>query len=141
MDSISASATVMVPNPESTPAKRIPTAMPSGMLCSVTASAITSVPHLPVSLCILVMSRSRIIRNSMPIQKPATAGMNASLPNVSDCSIDGMSRLQTEAAVMMPAAKPFSVFCVLPLRECRIKNTQAAPRVVPKSGNKIPFST
>ena len=42
----------------------------------------------------------------MPSQKPTAAGMNASRPMLSDCSMAGMSKLQIDAATMTPAAKP-----------------------------------
>ena len=50
----------------------------------------------------------------------------------------GMSRLQTEAAVMMPAANPPSALTVRRPMLLRKKKTQAAPSAVPKKGIKIP---
>lgn len=51
---------------------------------------------------------SRISRNAIPNIKPAAAGIHAALPISADCSMDGISRLHTEAAVITPAAKPIS---------------------------------
>ena len=63
--------------------------------------------------CVFFMKRSL----SSSIQRALTgfaagimtaAGRNASFPIEAHCSIAGMSRLHTEAAVIMPAAKPVS---------------------------------
>lgn len=70
----------------------------------------------------------------MPARNPITAGRNASLPIFSDCSIDGISRLYTEAAVITPAAKPVSILWKVRLIFFFIKNTQAEPRAVAKNG-------
>ena len=50
----------------------------------------------------------------------------------------GMSRLHTDAATITPAAKPVRERWTTSLRERRMKNTQAAPRDVPKNGIKSP---
>ena len=52
----------------------------------------------------------------------------------------GISRLQMEAATITPAAKPVRIFCTRGLRDFFIKNTQAAPREVPRNGSKIPLA-
>ena len=57
-------------------------------------------------MCWCGITRSRNSRNSIPSRNPAAAGTNPSRPSPSDCSIAGMSRLHTEAAVMTPAANP-----------------------------------
>lgn len=63
----------------------------------------------------------------MPPQNPMTTGRNESLPSPADCSMAGISRLQTEAATITPAANPVRMRCTLSLREFFIKKTQAAP--------------
>lgn len=74
----------------------------------------------------------------MPSQNPTTAGRNESLPSPADCSMAGISRLQTEAATITPAANPVRMRCTLSLREFFIKKTQAAPKDVPRNGIRIP---
>ena len=54
--------------------------------------------------------------------------------------MDGMSRLQTEAATITPAAKPARHRSTLELSCFFIKNTQNEPRQVPKKGIKSPWA-
>ena len=77
-------------------------------------------------------------RNSTPSQKPAAAGKNASLPRAADCSMAGMSRLQTDAATITPAANPVSARWMWSPSDCLRKNTLAAPSEVPRNGIRIP---
>ncbi len=142
MESANAAESVMATFPESQPAKTMPTAMPSGKLWSVTASVSIVVrlsfalgPSgvlLPKCKCGVILSKMN--RNKMPAQNPTAAGAKANFPKCSLASIAGRSRLQTDAATMTPAANaksPRLRFCFI----CpRIKNTQAAPRTVPKNG-------
>jgi hypothetical protein len=44
------------------------------------------------------------------MQKPTAAGTKANLPRADDISIEGISRLHTDAATITPAAKPESIF-------------------------------
>ena len=74
----------------------------------------------------------------MPTQKPANAGRNASFPIHAACSIAGISRLQTEAATITPAANPVRARCTVLLSCLRIKRTQAAPKDVPRNGIRMP---
>ena len=74
----------------------------------------------------------------MPIQNPEKAGRNDSFPIHAACSIAGISRLHTEAATITPAAKPVKMRCMASLSCLRIKNTQAAPSVVPRKGIRMP---
>ena len=74
----------------------------------------------------------------MPSQKPRKAGRNESFPIPADCSIAGISKLQTEAATITPAAKPVSERCTASLSAFFIKNTHAAPSAVPRNGIRIP---
>ena len=64
--------------------------------------------------------------------------MNASVPRCDDAPIDGIKRLQTDAATITPPAKPFSARVAPSLIPRRIKKTQHAPRHVPIKGIKIP---
>ena len=50
----------------------------------------------------------------------------------------GISRLQTEAATITPAAKPVNERCTVSLSVFFMKKTQAAPSVVPRNGIKMP---
>jgi hypothetical protein len=52
----------------------------------------------------------------------------------------GISRLQTLAAVITPAAKPVSMRCIVMLKLFFIAKTQAAPRDVPRNGMESPFT-
>ena len=74
----------------------------------------------------------------MPIQNPTTAGTNDKVPLFSDCLIAGIRRLQIEAATIIPAANPASARCSNLLSVFLIKNTHAAPSVVPTNGISIP---
>jgi len=56
----------------------------------------------------------------------------------SDCSMAGINKLQIDAATITPAAKPARARCTRSPRDFFIKNTQAAPSVVPKKGIMIP---
>ena len=66
------------------------------------------------------------------------AGKNASLPRSAACSIAGISKLHTDAATITPAAKPVRARWMPSRREFFKKNTQPAPRLVPRKGIKIP---
>ena len=142
-----APAMVMVPLSASRPAKATPTAMPSGILCSVTANtSMVLFFQLPLgpsgssaSRCRWGISRSRASRNPIPRQKPTAAGINASFPMPSLISMAGISKDHTEAAIITPEAKPRSPFCTTRRIPCRRKYTQAAPAVVPINGIIIPI--
>ncbi len=145
-DKTSALAAVICSLPARKPAYMTPTAIPSGMLCRVTASTIIVVwPSLVFgpSACSLPTCRwgirwSRASKNRTPIQNPTNAGKKAILPMGADCSMAGISRLQMEAATITPAAKPTSARCTRLPRDFFIQSTQAAPSVVPKKGIKNP---
>jgi len=74
----------------------------------------------------------------MPSQKPAAAGITAPLPISAACSIDGISKLQIEAATITPAAKPVNARCTCVPSDLFKKNTHPAPITVPKNGSRIP---
>ena len=81
---------------------------------------------------------SRASRNKTPIQKRVTAGRNAHFPNSADRSMAGISRLQMDAAVMTPAAKPVRPRWIPSDKSLLRKNTHAAPKVVPRKGSSRP---
>lgn len=147
MDKASAPAAVIGVFPARKPAYITPTAIPSGMLCSVTAKTIIAVRLkllLGPSVCSLPTCRwgikwSSMSKNNIPIQKPINAGRKDSLPILSDCSIAGISRLQIDAATITPAAKPASERCTISLSDFFIKNTHAEPSVVPIKGISMPI--
>lgn len=67
-----------------------------------------------------------------------SAGRKDSFPIEADCSIDGIRRLYTEAAVMTPAAKPVKIRESRSLRPFFTRKTQAEPREVPRKGIRMP---
>ena len=148
-DSASAPPAVICADPFKRPAYTTPTAIPSGMLCSVTASTIIVVrasrlfgpSAMPARRCRCGITWSSSSRKPMPHQKPQKAGKNASRSRAADCCMAGISRLHTEAATITPAAKPLSARCTGRLRSFFIKNTQHAPALVPRNGIKSPSST
>ena len=77
----------------------------------------------------------------MPVKKPPTAGSHSLWPSSRAMSIAGIKSDHTEAAIIMPDAKPISAFCVLSPSSRRMKNTIAAPNVVPISGRVSPSIT
>jgi len=82
--------------------------------------------------------RSSPYKKTMPMIKPPAAGIQPVCPEASASSMAGIRRLQTEAAIMTPAAKPKRIFCVLPLIARRNKNTIAAPATVMRNVKPVP---
>ena len=127
-------------------ANTAPMAMPSGMLCKVTASTIIvvlcrlqrcpSASSLPRCRC--GMSQSNSNKNAMPPIKPQTAGRKESRPSAEDISMAGMSSDHTLAATITPEAKPSSAFCTRAFICRRITKTHAAPALVPINGRISP---
>ena len=74
----------------------------------------------------------------MPSRNPPAAGIQPMCPAACASSIAGISRLQTEAAIITPAAKPINTFCTPPVICLRKKNTIAAPSVVIKNVKPVP---
>ena len=126
------------------PAKVTPTAIPSGRLCSVTASTSIVVLRKPdftpsgfsLSICRWGTRLSSSRRNPMPSKNPAAAGSQLKELFSSDISMAGISSDQTEAAIITPEANPRSSFSSLLFISCFMKNTMAEPKVVPKKGIK-----
>lgn len=76
----------------------------------------------------------------IPLKKPIVAGIQAIFPCSSAISMDGMSKDQTEAAIITPEANPKSNFSILLFSLFLIKNTIPAPTVVPKNGINNPIN-
>ena len=125
------------------PANITPTAIPSGMLCNVTASIIINVFFFFVdfisdnfSMKLLVISKKKT-----PVISPIVAGSHGIILASLDSSIAGNINDQMEAAIITPEAKPNSIFSFLVLFWFFMKNTIAEPRVVPIRGISIPNVT
>lgn len=96
-----------------------PTAIPSGILCSVTAinnmvllfkdELIPSGEELPGWRWGRSVSNSH--KKQPPNRNPPAAGIHAVLPFSSAISIAGINSDQIEAAIMIPAANPINTFC------------------------------
>ena len=129
-------------SPMAAPAYTTPTAIPSGMLWSVTANIIIVVfcnfaltpSGLSLSKCRCGIKVSRTSRNTIPRTNPISAGTHAIFPCASAMSMDGMSSDHMDAAIMTPAANPSSAFSTIGDIFSFIRNTIAAPRVVPANG-------
>ncbi len=121
-----------------------PTAMPSGKLCIVTASdsmaVLESRDFTPSGLSESIwrwgVSVSISKRKPMPHRKPTAAGTTHSFPLLAPISILGMSSDHIDAATITPDAKPSSGFCKRCDISPRMRNTNAAPIVVPRNGIK-----
>ena len=111
--------------------------MPSGMLWSVTAETSSVVRFQLVwipsgcspSACRCGRNVSSAMRKATPSKKPPAAGTQPTCPSSSACSMAGLSRDQTLAAIITPAANPRKMRCVT-ARSLRKKNTIAEPAVV-----------
>ena len=140
------------------PANATPTAIPSGILCSVTAKISIDVLFTfsaLIFLCVLLpvilfsvlcfSNRSTNILTNInvitPNIKPIAAGIHAIFPCACAISIDGNNKDHTEAAIITPAANPNNIFCIIGFILSFNKNTKDEPIVVPKKGIKIPIST
>ena len=123
-----------------------PTAMPSGILCSVTAKTIMVVRRsfegrpsgsvLP--MCKWGKSWSSSIKNAPPKINPPPTGTSGLFPWVSAISMAGSSKDQTDAAIITPAAKPKKIFCVLSDISFLKKNTMPAPKTVARHVKPVP---
>ena len=137
-----AAAMLMPVLPVSAPAITAPTAMPSGMLCSVTASinicrlpsdeAMPSRVSVPGWVC--GTRQSKASRKSMPSIIPTAAGTQLSLPISAERSRAGIISDHTAAATITPAAKPSNALCRRSEVLSLVKSTVAAPTTVPKKG-------
>ena len=71
----------------------------------------------------------------MPHRKPVATGITFTHPSPPLISMPGMSSDHTEAATITPEANPSSDFCTSAGISCFMKNTNAAPVIVPSSGS------
>ena len=130
------------------PASTTPTAIPSGILCSVTArNNIVERPKHDFtpsgsseSICKCGTRLSNSNSENIPARKPTTAGNHAMPPLSAVISIEGISNDHTEAAIITPDAKPNNSFCTHAGISPRRKKTIAEPSVVPKNGNRRPYT-
>ena len=144
-DRITAEAAVIPASPARKDARQAPTAIPSGRLWRVTAK--NSIDGLWVQLIFGITAPSsgrslsiKTIRR-IPSQNPDRAGRKDKLPRWELRFTAGIIRLQTEAAVITPDAKPRRAPRSLALSLPFIKKTHAAPRVVPSKGSRIHSNT
>lgn len=131
------------------PASTTPTAMPSGMLCSVTAN--TSIVDLrrsvftpsgsSESICWCGTSVSNNSSENMPARKPTVAGSHPVPPCSTVMSIEGMSSDHTDAAIITPDANPNSSLRTRADMSRRSRKTIAAPSEVPAKGIRSPYAT
>ena len=70
----------------------------------------------------------------IPNKNPIAAGIQATFPCVSVISIDGINNDHTDAAIITPDANPNKIFSTFLFISFFIKNTIAAPSVVPING-------
>ena len=146
MASATAPGRAAAPPSRAATAKARPTAMPSGMLCSVTASTTMVVrfrwaggpsgSSLP--MCRWGSRRSSSIRNTPPSTKPPPAASSALWPCSSAISMAGMSSDHTDAAIITPAAKPRKARCSPAPMSFLNKNTVPAPSTVAKQVAPVP---
>ena len=94
-------------------------------------------PSCVLSICKCGITLSSTSKNAMPSRNPTAAGRNLSLYPFA-ISIDGISSDQTEAAIITPEAKPSSSFSSFSFILFFIRNTIAAPSVVPAKGINSP---
>ena len=114
-----------------------PTASPSGMLCTVIAASIfpcVVIPPDPPLSRSAAASVSTI--SAPPAAMPTAAGKNDMLPQPSDsdCSIAGIMSDHTDAATIIPDAKPLNAAdAFFPAPRRPVKNTAAAPAAVERN--------
>ena len=145
--SVIAPAMEILVSPTSNPANTTPTAIPSGILCRVTANTsivdffncVTGPSGLSSFKCICGVIVSSNNRNPIPSKNPTAAGIHAIFPCSSAISIAGINSDHTPAAIMTPDANPSNAFCIVGLISFLSKKTIPAPNVVPTKGISIPI--
>ena len=146
MDKASEPATVRFVSPLITPARTTPTAIPSGMLCSATASIILverdnddlGPSAASPSVCWCGMNVSSSSRNAIPAMKPASTGQLFARPSP-DCSRAGCRSDQNDAATIMPEANPSMALLAICDILSRSNSTVDAPSTVPSIGTVSPM--
>ena len=81
---------------------------------------------------------SSAIRKATPKTNPPAAGTHPTCPAPSASSMAGISRDQTDAAIITPAANPRKIRWAEAVTCLRKKNTTAAPREVIRKVNPVP---
>ena len=127
-------------------AKETPTAMPSGILCRVTASTSIRVRRREVwpsrqwkdSGAKWGSRASMASKNAMPRADPPAAGSQPARCSSRAFSMEGMSRDHTLAASITPAAKPSITRCSPGELWRRNRKTTQAPRAVIPKVNPVP---
>ncbi|SBW08114.1 hypothetical protein KL86CLO1_12399 [uncultured Eubacteriales bacterium] len=80
------------------------------------------------------------MRNATPRINPPAAGTQPTIPAASASSMAGMSKDQTDAAIITPAAKPRKIRCA-PAVACFLKKkTTDAPKLVIKNVKPVPMA-
>ena len=136
----SAPAYVIPAFPDINPANIAPTAIPSGILCIVTASISIVVLFSFVSLLNLKYGTIMSInsRNNIPDAKPIDGKIHAIFSFASSISIAGINSDHTLAAIITPDANPNKNLSNSFFMFFFIKKTSAEPRVVPINGRSKP---
>ena len=88
--------------------------------------------------CICGIKLSKANKNPIPNKNPTAAGTKLNSPKSFDKSIDGVIKDQIDAAIITPPAKPNNTFWIFGFILFFIKNTNAAPIVVPINCRIIP---
>lgn len=130
-----APAIVIPAFPRIAPANVTPTAIPSGILWSVTAKTSIVVffsfaftpSGLLLSKCKWGITLSKTSKNTIPNKNPIVAGIHAIFPCSVAISIDGINKDHTDAAIITPAANPSSNFSIFLFILFFIKNTIPEP--------------
>lgn len=148
-DSASAPMAVICALPVKYPAYTTPTAMPSGILCSVTASTNIVVREKPllgpsgVSRALVQVGDKHIQQKQEPDAEPEpdNGGQERQLPQHGGLLHGRGEQAPDGCRHHDPAANPVSARCTPGCRDFFIKNTQADPIVVPAKGMRIPMNT
>ena len=78
------------------------------------------------------------MRNNPPSTKPPPTGKITLCPRPSAISMAGISKDQTDAAIITPAAKPRNTFCMVWDISFLKKNTIPAPSTVARQVKPVP---
>ena len=128
-----APATAASPDGSAAPRAR-PTASPSGMLCTVIAASIFPCVVIPPDPPLSRSAAASVSTISAPPAAMPTAAVKNDMlpqPSDSDCSIAGIMSDHTDAATIIPDAKPLNAAdAFFPAPRRPVKNTAAAPAAV-----------
>ena len=111
-----------------------PTTAPLKMPLALTAKSGMST-HSPFT------TKRKIRHSTQQVTVPSAQPMGMAVLHqfsASSCTKWMMSRLQTDAATITPAANPVSARWMWSPSDCLRKNTLAAPSEVPRNGIRIP---